>query len=230
MHLDSERFRARLHDRDGLRMAAVGDEDRRLPRHSCWQRGRCACLGGGGRFVEQRGVGNVQPGEVDDHLLEVDQRLHAPLRNLRLIRRVGGVPAGIFEDVPLDHRRHDAVAVALAEVVFENLVPAGDGAQLRQRLMLPARHWQVQFLLQPDRRRHGRIDQRIEGRLLHRREHFRDFVRIRAQMATRKGVAGIEGIDWFHSRFDKAVVHRRTLGIGSSKASGISPASVWSPF
>ena len=40
----------------------------------------------------------------------LEQRLETPLRNLRLIRRVGRVPAGIFEDVPLDDRRHDAIA------------------------------------------------------------------------------------------------------------------------
>jgi hypothetical protein len=51
-------------------------------------------LGGGGGLVEQRGVGHRQAGEVGDHRLEVEQRLEAALRDLGLVRRVRGVPAG----------------------------------------------------------------------------------------------------------------------------------------
>jgi hypothetical protein len=53
-------------------------------------------FGGGRGFVEQGGVRNVEPGEIDDHLLEIHQRFHAALGDLRLVRRVGGVPAGIL--------------------------------------------------------------------------------------------------------------------------------------
>src|SRR3989442_4686169 len=58
-------------------------------------------------FVEQRGIGDIERREVDDHLLEIDERFHAALRNLRLIRRVSRVPARILEDIPLDHRRNN---------------------------------------------------------------------------------------------------------------------------
>ena len=52
------------------------------------------------------------------------------LRDLRLVRRVRRVPAGILEHVPEDHARRDAVVVAEADVRLEQLVlrresPAG---------------------------------------------------------------------------------------------------------
>ena len=45
-------------------------------------------LGGGGALVEQRGVGDLQAGEVDHHGLEVEQRLQPALGDLRLVGRV----------------------------------------------------------------------------------------------------------------------------------------------
>jgi hypothetical protein len=47
-----------------------------------------------GGFVEQGGIGQFQPGEIDHHLLEVEQSLQAALGDLGLVGRVGGVPAG----------------------------------------------------------------------------------------------------------------------------------------
>ena len=65
-------------------------------------------LGGGGGLVEQRGVGELQAGQVDDHRLEVEQRLEPALADLGLVGRVGGVPARVLQHVALDHRRRDA--------------------------------------------------------------------------------------------------------------------------
>ena len=59
-------------------------------------------FGGGGGFIEQRGVRDVEAGEVGDHGLEVDDGFETALADLRLVGRVGGVPGGIFEDVALD--------------------------------------------------------------------------------------------------------------------------------
>jgi len=49
---------------------------------------------------------------IYDHLLEVQQRFESPLRDFRLVRRVSGVPARVFENVSLNDRRRDAVVVA----------------------------------------------------------------------------------------------------------------------
>ena len=69
-------------------------------------------LGGGGGLVEQRGVGHGQAGEVGDHRLEVQQRLEPALADLRLVRRVGGVPGRVLQHVAPDHRRGDGAVVA----------------------------------------------------------------------------------------------------------------------
>ena len=53
-------------------------------------------LGGGGAFIQHGGVGDLQAGEIGDDGLEIQQGLQPALRNLGLVRRVGGVPAGVF--------------------------------------------------------------------------------------------------------------------------------------
>ena len=143
--VDPARPRARLHDVDRLRMAARVDEEGRLPflparlvRHE-------HRLGRRRSLVEQRRVRDLEPGEIDHHRLEVQQRLQPPLRDLRLIRRVRRVPAGILEDVPLDDRRRERVVVAVAEVRAEDPVLPRDGAHRGQRLVLApaARGWRA---------------------------------------------------------------------------------------
>ena len=75
-------------------------------------------------FVEQRGVGDVEPGEVADHGLEVEQGFEPALADLRLIRRVRRVPGRVLQDVALDHRRQDGAGIALADQRREYLVAA----------------------------------------------------------------------------------------------------------
>ena len=84
---------------------------RRLRRrlHAVQQRHR---FGGGRGLVEQRRVGDLHPGQVADHRLEVEQRLEPALRDLRLIRRVGRVPARVLHHHPQDHAGRDGVVVA----------------------------------------------------------------------------------------------------------------------
>ncbi|KWV85365.1 hypothetical protein PFLmoz3_04919 [Pseudomonas fluorescens] len=88
----------------------------------------------GGGFVKQGGVGNRQAGEVADQGLEIQQGFQAALGNLGLIRRVGGVPGRVFQQVAQDRRRRVAVVIALADVGLEQLVLAGDGLDLGQGL------------------------------------------------------------------------------------------------
>ena len=79
----------------------------------CAQRHR---LGRGGGLVEHRRVGDGHAGEVGDHRLEVEQRLEAALRDLRLVGRVGRVPGGVLEHVAQDHAGRVGAVVALADV------------------------------------------------------------------------------------------------------------------
>ncbi len=70
---------------------------------------------GCGGLVEQRRVGELHPGEVAHHGLEVQERLEPALRDLRLVRGVRRVPRGVLEHVALDDRRRDRVGVSQAE-------------------------------------------------------------------------------------------------------------------
>ena len=90
-------------------------------------------LGGGGALVEQRGVGGGQPGQVADHGLEVEQRLEPALGDLRLVRRVGGVPARVLEHVAPDHRRGDRAVVAEPDHRLERVVAPRRARAARRR-------------------------------------------------------------------------------------------------
>jgi hypothetical protein len=83
--LEAETFGAGLHHGNGLRMTVFVDEEQialRL-RHALGQGHGFRRSGG---FVEQRGVGQFQAGEVDGQLLEIQQRFETALGNLRLIQ------------------------------------------------------------------------------------------------------------------------------------------------
>ena len=76
-YLDAERPGARLEHRERLGMAvAVREEHRRVavgnaPRHGHG-------LGRGRGLIQERGVRDLHPGQIDDHLLEVQKRLERP--------------------------------------------------------------------------------------------------------------------------------------------------------
>jgi hypothetical protein len=114
-HTHTARLGAGLHDGDRLRVAVLVDQIHRRARMLAHREGETHRFRGRGRLIQQRRVGDVQCGQVRHHRLVVEQRLEPSLRDLRLVRRVGGVPAGVFEDVPLDHRRGDATGVAGAD-------------------------------------------------------------------------------------------------------------------
>ena len=104
-------------------------------------------FGGGCGFVEQRAVGNVEAGQVHDHLLIVQQRFEAALADFGLIGRVGGVPAGIFQNVAEDDFwRHRAV-VTHADHRGEDVVPLGGFAQIGECRALGHGRAHIEFAL-----------------------------------------------------------------------------------
>ena len=117
-----------------------------------------------GRLVEQRSVGDVEPGQVADHGLEIEQRLQPALADLRLIRRIGRVPRRIFQDVALDHRRQDRAGIALADQRGEHLDSAMQARAIcaSASVSLKARA-EIERRLLPDRRRQGLGHQRLEA-------------------------------------------------------------------
>ena len=140
-------------------------------------------FGGGGGFVEQRGVGDIERGQVGDHRLEIEQRLEPALRDLGLIGRVGGVPAGIFQNVALDHRRHDAIGITRADEAARDFVLARNLAQFRERFLLRFAGREIERLVQADVFRDGRIDQIVEVLEADRRRALRDFLVVRPDVA-----------------------------------------------
>ena len=149
-------------------------------------------LGCCGRLIEQRGVGQIKTGEVDDHLLIVQQRFQPTLGNLRLIGRVGGVPARILQHVAQDHRRGDGAVVAHADQAGPELVLLGIALELGQRRLFIQRGRQIQLTLQADRRRHGLLDQLLAAGQPQRVEHGLLFALIRrGDGAERHRFAGV---------------------------------------
>ena len=130
------------------------------------------CFGGGGGFVEQGCVGDGQAGEVGDHVLKVQQHFQPPLGDFRLIRRVGGVPAGVFKDVAQQHGRQVRAVIALADervfvaVVRKERAQAGEGFGFR------AGGGQRQRRAQADVLRHGLVDEFCDAVAAEGGEHF----------------------------------------------------------
>ena len=134
-------------------------------------------LGGSRGLIEQRCVGDVEPGEVADHGLEVEQRLQPALADLRLVRRVGGVPGRVFKDVALDHRGQDGAGIALADQRGEHLVLRGKLIHMRQRLGFAQTPAEIERRFLPDRRRHRLAHQRAEAPGADRFQHRIDIAR-----------------------------------------------------
>ena len=82
-------------------------------------------LGGGGGFVQERGIGNLHARQVNNHGLEIKQHLQASLRNLGLVGRIGGVPGGVFENIPQDYVGRDGVVVARSNKRLKDLILKG---------------------------------------------------------------------------------------------------------
>ena len=172
----------------------------------------------GGRFIEERCVGDLESGEIDDHLLEIEQRFQTTLRDLGLVRRVGRVPAGILEDIPLDHGRCDAVVVSLAEITFADPIPRRDLPQFLERLVFAFSFRKGERLSHPDAGGHRRLDERFQGSQLQRAQHLPNLTRIRADVTARKGI--------FRSQRGlgrrvggENVVHRQRLEMDAAKSS-----------
>ena len=169
-HLDAQRPGPGLEHLDGLRMAA-GIDEKSGARRTARPLGERHRLGGGGRLVEQRGVGDRHGSEVADHRLEVDERLHPSLTDLGLIGRVGGVPGRVFHDVSQDHAGRDGAVVPLTDEALQEPVPRGDALQFLERRSLGHGRRQPHRIAAGDACRHDGLDERLARRRADRREH-----------------------------------------------------------
>ena len=83
-------------------------------------------LGGGCGLIQHRGISDRHAGQVADHRLEIHQSLHAPLRDLGLVWRVGRVPAGILKNITSNHRRQVRAVISHPNIGGANFVPGGN--------------------------------------------------------------------------------------------------------
>ena len=169
------------HDCNRLRMAIAIDEEavrarlRHPPRHGHG-------LGGGGCFVEQRGVGDLEPRQIDDHGLKIQQGFEPALADLRLIRRIGRVPRRVFQHVALDDGGQMRAVIALADQRGHRAVARCHVAQLRQQFRLRQRRTEIERLRLADIAGDGLVDQGVERRRSDHPQHALDVVRRRTQM------------------------------------------------
>ena len=159
-------------------------------------------LGGGRRFIEERGVGDRQAGEIGHQGLEVEQGLEPALRDLRLIGSVGGIPARVLEDVALDHLRREGPVVPHAEVGAKDPVLGRETAEGLQHFAFTPAGWQVQWLGQPDVRRDYGISERVQRVVAQFLHHGLDVVSTGPNVSRDEAVGAEQGIGgWFrHAR------------------------------
>ena len=92
-------------------------------------------------------------------MLEIEQSLKPALGNFGLIRRVGGVPARVFQYIAPNRLGRQCAVVAGADVVTHDAVARSDLAQFSQRRSLGDGVGQGQWSAQTDRGRYGLLDQ-----------------------------------------------------------------------
>lgn len=167
---------------NGLRKAMPVDKItlagvlRQPPRHGHGFRG-------GGRFVQQRGIGDLHAGQVDDHLLEIQQRLQAALADFRLVRGIGRIPAGILQDVALDHRGHDGVVVAQPDHRGEDLVARAHFAHVIDDRALADGFGERQWFRVDQTGGNGPLDQFLQVTAVQRGQHLFDLLLVGSDMA-----------------------------------------------
>ncbi|MNZ36293.1 hypothetical protein D3C78_537090 [compost metagenome] len=156
--VETETLSAGLHHGNGLRVAVFVDKEQvAFGLGDPLGQGHGFRRGGG--LIEQRGVGQLQTGQIDGQLLEVQQRFEPPLGDLRLIGCVRGVPAGIFQHVTQNDRRSEGTVVAHADQAGPDLVLLGIPTQPGQGGLFIEGRGQVQRPVEADARRHGLLDQ-----------------------------------------------------------------------
>ena len=140
-------------------------------------------FGGGRGFVEKRGVCDGQAGEGLDHGLEIEQSLKAALGNLRLVGRVRGVPAGIFQQTAADDRRGQSIGISLAVERLQHDILRSVLAQLGLGIVLTQCIREVEGLSGADGGGEGGIDKRLNAVVAHGLEHRRALGLIRSEVA-----------------------------------------------
>ena len=157
-HLEAERFGAGLQHGDRLGVS-IGVDEEDVGRRARGTPGHRHRLGGSGALVEHRGVRDLQSREVTNQGLEIDEGFESSLADLWLIRGVGRVPGGAFQDVALDDGRGDRGVVPHADHRGHHAVHVGVAAQSGDGVDLGERRGEAQGGGRANRIRHDSIDE-----------------------------------------------------------------------
>ena len=149
LYVNAQRLRTRLHHGNCLRMAAAIHQKHIARLSAAAQRPPAQrhrfCRSRA--LIQQRTVRHGQRSQIGNQRLEIKQRFHAPLRNLCLIWRVRGIPAGVLQNVALNDCRRNAVVIAHANKRAEHMIARGQVRQLLHHVCLTGsgRHLQRSF-------------------------------------------------------------------------------------
>ena len=146
------------------------------------------CLGRRSRFVQERSIGDLEPSQIGDHRLKVEQGFEPALREFGLIRCVSGVPARVLENVSLDNWRRNAIGIATADKRARDLVLSGNPAEFGERFRLRFRFRQVQFSIEPDILWNGGFNQGIKIFEADLAQHDAHLVFVRTNVAARERI------------------------------------------
>ena len=184
-HIETEVNRALLDHVDHLRVHVIGHEEEvgfGLG-HPLGQRHR---LGGGGRFIQQGGAGQIHAGEIQRQLLEVEQGFETALRQLGLVRGVGGIPARIFQHVAQNDVGHMGIVITHADIALGNLVLSGIAPELGQRFHFGHAGTDPQRARQANGGGHGLFNQIVQAFGPDGRQQLAQLFLARADMAADK--------------------------------------------
>ena len=97
-------------------------------------------------FVKQRGVCQLHAGEIQDHLLVVQQTFKSALGYLWLVGCVGGIPTRILQQISQNDIGCQCVVIAQSDEGAAVAVFAGKLFKRSKRALLIHRSWQVEWL------------------------------------------------------------------------------------
>ena len=121
-------------------------------------------------------------------MLEIQQRFEPTLGNLRLIRRVSGVPTGVFQHVAQDDGRRERAVVAHADQAGPDLILLGVATQPGQRRLLIQRWRQIQCAIKANAWGHGLLDQFTSATKAEAVEHGLLLGGVGTEMAAQEGL------------------------------------------
>ncbi len=188
-HLKAEGFGTGAHHIQRLRMDVGCDEEA----VRAFQFADAFChrhrFSGGGCFIQQRSGGDIEAGQIERDLLEIEQGFKTPLRHFRLIRGISGVPARVLQHITQDHRRQLHGGVTHANVRLKALVTTGQGFQFSERGIFGGGLPHLRRCDELNIFRHDLPDQRVERFCANAVQHLLLLRGVRANMpADKRGV------------------------------------------